>query len=166
MYIKINQRNITHLSIFNFFSKQLATLVVDRPSNHLQTVASKIHMCPLCFSDRQHHSQVQWVAIRITYKKWAWPREFAMPSWRIFGDGGYVICCGTVMQTVYQSIIFNKQAGFNFLQVIWMTAHWIHPWSYILPVSTGTYGYWLQPVSDGLLFLDYWMAQINGITNG
>jgi hypothetical protein len=33
------------------------------------------------------------------------------------------------------NIIFNKQTGFNFLQVIQMAADWIHLWSYILPVD-------------------------------
>jgi hypothetical protein len=33
------------------------------------------------------------------------------------------------------NIIFNKQTGFNFLQVIRMAAHGIHLWSYILLVG-------------------------------
>jgi hypothetical protein len=33
------------------------------------------------------------------------------------------------------NLIFNKQIGFNLLQVIRMAMHWIHLWSYILPVN-------------------------------
>jgi hypothetical protein len=33
------------------------------------------------------------------------------------------------------NIIFNKQTGFNFLQIIQMAAHWIHLWSSIPPVD-------------------------------
>jgi hypothetical protein len=31
--------------------------------------------------------------------------------------------------------IFNKQKDTNFLQVIRLAAHWIHLWSYLLPVG-------------------------------
>jgi hypothetical protein len=29
--------------------------------------------------------------------------------------------------------VFDKQKGTNFLQVIWLAAHWIQSWSLLLP---------------------------------
>jgi hypothetical protein len=37
--------------------------------------------------------------------------------------------------TCRNNIIFNKQNNTNFLQVIRLVAHWIHLWSYLLPVD-------------------------------
>jgi hypothetical protein len=68
---------------------------------------------------------------------------------------GVSVLCWAIW-TSRNNIVFNKQKGINFLQVVRRATQWTQ--------SAGRYGYWMQPVAGGCSGLLGW-RHINRIAN-